>query len=242
MFESSLPRTKALFLDLTTFFVTLATILGACSSCSCASPPGVVVGCFPGLGRLTCALSLPSFASAPNTQVSWVWRLPHVPNGVHGMPCKGGLQMGREWEFGTVPCPTPKTPPRHNLNRPLCVHASPRPALCPWQIPIPGPGTGILGLPVTLAHTGFWPFVVVFTVGLAMQVAAVILMWVPRSCLPLSRSLHPAAPWQAVAWLRRAVYVRAVVLLNREQDGDPSSWQGSAAQRERRWLPQQVTI
>ena len=37
-------------------------------------------------------------------------------------------------------------------------------------------GTGILGLPVKLVRCGFWPFVVVFSVGCAMQLVGIVLM------------------------------------------------------------------
>jgi amino acid permease len=46
----------------------------------------------------------------------------------------------------------------------------------PLLPPPPIAGTGILGLPIKLVQTGFWPFLFIFTVTFAMQVAIVFVM------------------------------------------------------------------
>lgn len=62
-------------------------------------------------------------------------------------------------------------------------------------------GTGILGLPVKLAHSGLWPFIFTFTFVLAMQISVVVLVVVviQRTALHLRRQQQAADTAGSVA-------------------------------------------
>jgi amino acid permease len=60
-------------------------------------------------------------------------------------------------------------------------------------------GTGILGLPVKLVSTGFWPFCLIFLLGLLMQLASVVLMTeVLQIAKTKMRDAAAAASWHEV--------------------------------------------